>query len=196
MKYKQHPKRDAIKNYFPLPNEIFMLGLCAGEISVYSYLLYRENRETFQCWPSYKTIGKAVDMSQNTVRKYVMALEQKSLISTDPTSVRTRTGQKRNGSLLYTIRPIQEALEQFYERQMEQAERAAEKQRVADRLAKSGRVGLCEPLCGALEGEASTYPSEDKTSEFEPLSEEVRGTAIGLPPKPSEAGSAGEGGAA
>ena len=28
MKYNPYPKRDAIKNYFPLPNEIFMLGLC------------------------------------------------------------------------------------------------------------------------------------------------------------------------
>ena len=114
MKYNRYPKRDAIKNYFPMPNEIFMLGLCAGEISVYSYLLYRENRETFQCWPSYKTIGKAVDMSPNTVRKYVMALEEKALISTEPTSVYTQSGQKRNGSPLYTIRPIQEALNQFY----------------------------------------------------------------------------------
>lgn len=52
MKYTQYIKRDAIKNYFPLPNEIFVLGLCAGEISVYSYLLFSENRKTFQCWPS------------------------------------------------------------------------------------------------------------------------------------------------
>ena len=30
---KQHwPKRDPIKNYFPLPNEIFSLGLSAGAI--------------------------------------------------------------------------------------------------------------------------------------------------------------------
>ena len=63
MKYNRFPKRDAIKNYFPLPNELFILGLNAGEISVYSYLLYLENRKTFQCWPSYKTIGKAVGMT-------------------------------------------------------------------------------------------------------------------------------------
>ena len=132
MKYNRYPKRDAIKNYFPMPNEIFMLGLCAGEISVYSYLLYRENRETFQCWPSYKTIGKAVDMSPNTVRKYVMALEEKALISTEPTSVYTQSGQKRNGSLLYTIRPIQEALDLFYEQQLAQAELAVQRQRAAE----------------------------------------------------------------
>ena len=176
MKHRQYLKRDPIKNYFPLPNEIFVLGLNSGEISVYSYLLYLENRKTFQCWPSYKTIGKAVGMSQNTVRKYVMALEEKALISTEPTSVRTRSGQKRNGSLLYTIRPIQEALDFFYERQMAQTELAAQRQRAAQRLAQLAPVGPCEPLCGALEGEASTYPSEDKTSEFEPLLDEVRRT--------------------
>lgn len=173
MKHMAYPKRDAIKNYFPLPNEIFMLGLCAGEISVYSYLLYRENRETYQCWPSYKTIGKAVNMSQNTVWKYVMGLEEKGLIVTEPTSIRTQSGQKRNGSLLYTIRPIQEALDQFYERQMAQMETAAAKQLATAKLAAVSPRG---PLCGALEGEASTSPSEDKTGEIGPLWNEVRGT--------------------
>lgn len=176
MKHRQYVKRDPIKNYFPLPNEIFMLGLCAGEISVYSYLLYLENRKTFQCWPSYKTIGRAVGMSQNTVRKYVMALEEKKLIMTEPTSIRTKDGRKRNGSLLYNIRPIQEALDLFYERQMAQAELATQRQRAAERLKMPAPVGPCEPLCGTLEGEANTYPSEDKTSEFEPLLDEARRT--------------------
>ena len=176
MKYKQYPKRDAIKNYFPLPNEIFSLGLSSVEISVYSYLLFRENRKTFQCWPSYKTIGKAVDMSQNTVRKYVMALEEKGLITTEPTTIRTADGRKRNGSLLYTIRPIQEALDLFYERQMAQAELAAERQRAAQRLAQLALVGPCEPLCGALEVNASPSPFEGEMDEIEPLWDEVRRT--------------------
>lgn len=176
MKYKQYPKRDPIKNYFPLPNEIFSLGLSSGEISVYSYLLYREDRKTYQCHPSYKTIGKAVDMSQNTVRKYVMALEEKGLIVTEPTSIRTKDGRKRNGSLLYTIRPIQETLDLFYERQMAQAELAAQRQRAAERLAQFAPVGPCEPLCRALEGEASPSPSEGETDGIEPLWDEVRRT--------------------
>lgn len=170
MKYKQYPKRNAIKNYFPLPNEIFMLGLCAGEISVYSYLLYRENRQTFQCWPSYKTIGKAIGMSQNTVRKYVMALEEKMLIRTEPTTVCTKAGQNRNGSLLYTIRPIQEALDLFYERQMARGETEMAKQRTTERIA---RVRHCEPLCGALEEETSTSPTEGKIDEIDPRWDEV-----------------------
>ena len=69
--FYRYPTRDAVKNYFPLPNEIFMLNLSAGEIAVYAYLLYREDRKTFRCYPSYKTIGNAVGMSRNTVKKYV-----------------------------------------------------------------------------------------------------------------------------
>ena len=48
------------KNYFTLPNEIFSLGLGAGEIAVYAYLRCLENPSTYQCWPSYATIGKAM----------------------------------------------------------------------------------------------------------------------------------------
>lgn len=40
------------EKFFSLPNELFALGLSAGAISVYSYLLYIENRKTFKCWPS------------------------------------------------------------------------------------------------------------------------------------------------
>lgn len=63
-------KRDPVKNYFPLPNEIYQLGLSHGAIAVYGYLLRIEDRRTYQCHPSYATIGKAVGMSNNTVRKY------------------------------------------------------------------------------------------------------------------------------
>ena len=100
MKYKLWPKRDPSKSYFQLPNEIFLLGLSPGALAVYAYLLFCENRSTYQCWPSYKTIGSAVGMSQNTVRKYVCELEDRQLISTESTTVVTRDGLKRNGNLL------------------------------------------------------------------------------------------------
>jgi DNA-binding transcriptional MocR family regulator len=135
MKYKSWPKRDPIKNYFPVPNEIFDLGLPSGAISVYSYLLRCENRKTYQCWPSYRTIGKSLQMSANTVRKYVLMLEERGLICTEPTKITTKDGRKRNGSLLYTIRPIQEAIDYFHQRQMEQLEESAELHRAAERLA-------------------------------------------------------------
>ena len=135
MKYKTRPNRDPAKNYFQLPNEIFLLGLSSGALAVYSYLLCCENRNTYQCWPSYRTIGRAVKMSANTVRKYVCELEERQLISTENTTVTTRGGMKRNGNLLYTIRPIQLALNQFYEQQLAQMDVAAERQRVAKELA-------------------------------------------------------------
>ena len=37
-------KRDPVKNYFPLPNEIYQLGLSHGAIAVYGYLLRIEDR--------------------------------------------------------------------------------------------------------------------------------------------------------
>ena len=119
MKYKQYPKRNAIKNYFPLPNEIFNLDLSSGEIAVYSFLMRCEDRKTFQCHPSYKTIGKALKMSQNTVRKYITGLIDKKLITAEPTKILSIDGRKRNGSLLYTILPIEEAVRKNYEMQMQ-----------------------------------------------------------------------------
>ena len=139
MKYNRYPKRDALKNYFPLPNEIFSLGLSGGEILVYTYLMYREDRETFQCHPSYKTIGEAVGMSNNTVKKYVDGLVEKRLITTKPTSVITKKGEKRNGNLLYTIRPIQEAVDHFNAEQLRKAEREMARLNVIRKLEEYDR---------------------------------------------------------
>ena len=104
---------------YSIPNEIMILGLSAGALAVYNYLLYVEDRKTYQCYPSYKTIGKALKIkSKGTVAKYVRELEDKCLIYTEPTEVILKDGKKRNGNLKYTIRPIQDALEHFYHEQM------------------------------------------------------------------------------
>ena len=110
-------KRDGARNFFPMPKKIFNLGLSAGEIAVYAYLMFRENRKTYQCYPSYRTIGDAVGMSRNTVKKYIDALVEKQLIYAEPTKVTTKDGV-RNGNLLYTIRPLDAALEYHLEQQM------------------------------------------------------------------------------
>jgi len=119
MKYTHYPKRDAIKNYFPMPNEIFNLGLRAGEIALYAFLLKCEDRKTFKCWPSYKTIGKALNISKNTVRNYIDKLCEKQLIEVEYTYVYTKDGKKRNGNLMYKIRPIQKAINYDLEKQFE-----------------------------------------------------------------------------
>ena len=89
--------------FFLLPNEIFTLGLSAGEIAVYAYLIFCEDRETHLCYPSFRKIGQCTGMSPNTVRKYITQLEDKRLIETLPTTVWTLDGTARNGTLLYTI---------------------------------------------------------------------------------------------
>ena len=134
--FRRWPKRDPNKHYYLVPNEVFNLGLTSHEIAVYNYLLRCEDRRTYQCHPSYRTIGRAVRLSENTVRKYVAGLEEKGLIHTEPSTITTKDGRVRNGSLIYTIRPIQEALEQNYQRQFRQAEESVERARVQQRLAE------------------------------------------------------------
>lgn len=121
-------------NYFTIPNEVFQLGLSAGELAVYSYLRRCEDRRTHQCWPSYRTIGSAVGMSENTVRKYIRHLEERALITTEPTEVITKSNGRRNGNLLFTLRPIGEVIDDHYASQLEELELTAERQRVANLL--------------------------------------------------------------
>ena len=120
------PRRDPRKHFFPMPNEIFSMGLSAEEIAVYAYLMYRENRKSFQCWPSFNTIGKALKMSRNTVRKYVRQLEDKGFILTEHTTVRTQRGERRNGTLLYKLRPMREPIAALRDREWAQVKRTME----------------------------------------------------------------------
>ena len=131
MRYSKYSGRG---NFFSLPNEVFLLGLSAGELSVYSFLKRCENRKTHQCWPSIKTIGQAVRMSENTVRKYIRQLEEGRLIASEPTEVITKSSGRRNGNLLFTLRPIREVIDEHYASQLAELELATERQRVAKLL--------------------------------------------------------------
>ena len=73
-------------------------------------------------------------MSENTVRKYIRQLEERGLITAEPTEVITKTGEKRNGNLLFALRPIQEVVDEYYDRQLEELELTTERQRVAKLL--------------------------------------------------------------
>mgnify|MGYP004647089425 FL=1 len=120
--FYSHTTRDIPGEYFPMPKSIFRLGLIAGEILVYTYLMYCEDRTTFQCHPSYATIGEAVSMSNNTVAKHVAGLERKGLITTEHTTVKTRDGRTHNGSLLYTLCPLAPVEQAYFEKQIREAE--------------------------------------------------------------------------
>lgn len=56
-------------------------------------------------------------MSRNTVQKYVRELEYKALIITEPTKYESGDGQVRNGNLIFTILPIQGAVNFYNESQ-------------------------------------------------------------------------------
>ena len=120
-------QQNKLSNCFILSNYVMNLDLSATALEIYCYLMYIEDRKNYECYPSYKTIGKALKIkSKNTVAKYVAELEEKCLISTEPTEVVLKNGKKRNGNLKYKIRPIREALEYNFEKQLrENAEKAA-----------------------------------------------------------------------
>ena len=132
----QYGQQQKMQHYFPMPNEIFHLDLSDGAILVYAFLMYCEDRKTYQCYPSYATIGKAIKRSENSVAKYVRELEEKRLIHTEPTEVTLKDGRKHNGSLLYTIRPIAEAVEYGYEQQMMRLQAECRHQKVMQELQK------------------------------------------------------------
>lgn len=112
-------QQNKLRNQFIMPNQIMQLDLNATALAIYFYLRYIEDRKTYQCYPSYRTIGKALKIrSITTVAKYVRELEDKCLIYTEPTEVILKNGKKQNGNLKYTIRPIQDAVEYFHQQQM------------------------------------------------------------------------------
>lgn len=120
-------QQNKLSNCFILSNYVMNLDLSATALAIYCYLIYVEDREKYECYPSYKTIGKALKIkSKTTVAKYVAELEEKCLIYTEPTEVVLKNGKKRNGNLKYKIRPIRDALEYNFEKQLrENAEKAA-----------------------------------------------------------------------
>ena len=54
-------------NCFILPNSIMQLDLSPLARLIYFYLVYIEDRKTYQCYPSYKTIGKALNIASKTM---------------------------------------------------------------------------------------------------------------------------------
>lgn len=125
------------RKVFSLPDEVLHLDLGCAAIAIYAFLLYRENRKTYQCTLSYKTIGQAIGASNNTVRKYVLELEAAGLIATNRTMVLDANGKERNGSLRYTILPVQNAVELHHQSKLAALDAAVEQQRVKKRLSAS-----------------------------------------------------------
>ena len=125
-----------VKNCFPVPNILLDMDLSASAVAVYLYLLRSADRKTDQCHPSEATIAKRLHLSRNTVAKYVRLLEERGLIITEHTKIITKNVIKKNGSLLYTIIPLQKVMEQHYEQQFNALERTTERRKVQAKLAE------------------------------------------------------------
>lgn len=133
------PKRE-IGKFFSLPNEVFLLALPSSAFLVYAYLLYCEDRRTHQCHPSFRTIAGATGLSLNTVVKSASILAERGLITVERSCWFNDVGMKRNGNNVYTIRPIQEAVDHYNKQQLQRLEADVERQRVQARLSR-----LCAP---------------------------------------------------
>lgn len=130
------------KNFFTLPNEIFLLNLPPSAFVVYAYLLLIEDRKTHTCHPSYNTIAAATGLSRNMVINSTTVLSDKKLIAVEHSSYFDKRGMKWNGNNLYTILPTRTAMDQFYQQQLCQLELESERSRARQRQAKSAHASF------------------------------------------------------
>lgn len=122
---------NSCKNFFTLPNEIFLLKLPPSAFMVYAYLLLIEDRKTHTCHPSYNTIAAETGLSKNTALKSISTLLESGLITVEPSSYFDKHGMKWAGNNLYTILPINSAMDTFHQRQLRKLEIDVAKSRLA-----------------------------------------------------------------
>ncbi len=70
---------------------------------------------------------------------------------TEHTKIRTQAGEARNGTLLYTLRPIREPVKQLRDRQWEDSKRELERVRV-ERLREKRKDTVFEIFSPSREG--------------------------------------------
>ena len=116
--------------FFTLPNEIFLLNLPPSAFMVYAYLLLIEDRKTHTCHPSYNTIAAATGMARNTVIKSIGILLEKHLVMMEHSQYLDQHGLKWNGNNLYTILPMQRAMDAFHQRQLCHLELEAQRRKL------------------------------------------------------------------
>ncbi len=102
-------------HYSALPNIVWGLGLTACELATYMYLIFRENRQTYRCHPSYEEIGRAIGRDKRSVPKYIDGLVEKRLIEVEPTTLTLADGTRCNGTLEYHLLNPRIAVEHFNE---------------------------------------------------------------------------------
>ena len=124
---------NSYKNFFTLPNEIFLLKLPPSAFMVYAYLLLIEDRRTHTCHPSYNTIAAETGITKNTAMKSIGTLLDAGLIDMEHSQYFDKRGMKWKGNNLYTILPTRAAVDRFHQRQFDRLELDAERRRVQKR---------------------------------------------------------------
>ena len=130
---------EMFKAVFSLPNDILRLGLKSGDLLVYIYLQYQKGAYSDQCWPSYATIGEAVGMSRKTVQKHIGSLINKGLVRADYTSVFIH-GQKVNGNLLYTLKPIDQVFREREKALLDKLRQAEAQRKWAEKVRRMADI--------------------------------------------------------
>ena len=123
------------KNFFTLPDEIFLLKLLPSAFMVYAYLLLIEDRKTHTCHPSYNTIAAETGLSKNTALKSINILLETGLINVEPSSYFDKHGMKWKGNNLYMVLPIHSAVDTFHQRQLRKLELDMARSRLAAQTA-------------------------------------------------------------
>lgn len=148
------------KNFFTLPNEVFLLRLPPSVFMVYAYLLLIEDRRTHTCHPSYNTIAAATGISKNTAMKSVGTLLEMGLIAVEPSSYFDKHGMKWKGNNLYTILPVRLAADAFHQRQLQWLELEAKHRRILQRQKEYDRRHPRDALCAPIPAPAAPNPSQ------------------------------------
>ncbi len=130
--------KDAPRDFFPVPTELFGIGLQAEEIVLFCYLISWTTTRKYNGWPSYDEIADALCMCKNTVMKYVSSLEHKGLISIRHTMVRDGIGMFYNSRLSYTLRSIEDVRIKHNKQELLRAAEEAEKRKLLERAKKAG----------------------------------------------------------
>ncbi len=117
-----------------------------------------EDRRTHTCHTSYNTIAAETGLSKNTALKSVGALLEARLITVEATSYFDQRGMKWKGNNLYTILPVQIAVDEYHQQQFHQLELDKERGRIIKQQAKLNRRRPRATLCASVPVQA-TDPS-------------------------------------
>ena len=148
------------KNFFTLPNEVFLLRLPPSAFMVYAYLLLIEDRRTHTCHPSYSTIATATGISKNTAMKSIGTLLEKRLITVESSSYFDKRGMKWKGNNLYTILPVRLAADAFHQQQLQRLESEAKHRRIRQRQKEYDHRHPRDALCAPIPAPAAPDPSQ------------------------------------